>query len=535
MSSRVPDSVDVAIVGSGPTGAAYARILSELRPDAVIAVFEAGPVISDPPGQHVKNIVDATARLMAQRNSEGARPHTLVAAAVTHTDPAKRVVRAGTHLLPEGYQQPGEDGLPALAMSTNVGGMGAHWTCACPRPGGAERVSFLSDFDELLDEAERLLAVDQHPFDTAPFADVVRARLAADFDSSRPADRRVRPMPLAVHRNTDGTLHWSGSDVVFGEVTRGNPNFTLVAEAPVRRIRLENNTAVGVLVHDQRNGLEYEVRARFVVVAADAVRTPQLLWTSGVRLPAVGRYLNDQPQVIFATRLRDAAPESTDTKSPQETAIVEQSGVSWVPYTDQEPFHGQVMQLDASPIPLVGADEPARGSIVGLGWFCAKDLQASDRIEFDDTSTDDYGLPKSRIHYRLTDRDKSNLARAKEIVIRAARELGDPIGDQPMVLVPGASLHYQGTTRMGQVDDGTSVCGPNSEVWGFSGLYVAGNGVIPTSMACNPTLTSVALAVRGARTIAAALPQQRESEGAVPIATTTTAGSPPAAFEGERA
>ena len=30
--TRFPDTVDVAIVGSGPTGAAYARILSEQVP-----------------------------------------------------------------------------------------------------------------------------------------------------------------------------------------------------------------------------------------------------------------------------------------------------------------------------------------------------------------------------------------------------------------------------------------------------------------------------------------------------------------------
>jgi pyranose oxidase len=176
-----------------------------------------------------------------------------------------------------------------------------------------------------------------------------------------------------------------------------------------------------------------------------------------------------------------------------------------VPYTDADPFHGQVMQLDASPIPLVGDDVPAPGCIVGLGWFTGKDLQESDRVEFSDSETDDYGMPKPRIHYRLTERDHETIARAREAILRAARSLGAFIGDEPLMLAGGASLHYQGTTRMGPSDDGTSVCGPTSEVWGVAGLYVAGNNVIPTPIACNPTLTSVALAVRGARDIAARL------------------------------
>jgi choline dehydrogenase-like flavoprotein len=507
MSSRYPASVDVAIVGSGPTGAAYARILSEQAPHATIAMFEVGPTVSDPPGAHVKNIADPEERARAQVRSEGPGAHDDGDRTGGIVKTAARRARPGTYLLEDGFQVEGEDGLPVAAFSSNVGGMAAHWTGACPRPNDSERIGFLDDagaLDELLAEGERLLGVTTDAFDASPHAPIVRERLAAAADEGREPHERVQRMPLAVHRRDDGRLVWSGSDVVMGERTRENPNFALHDESLVTRVLREDGRAAGVQVTDLRTGESHEVRARFVVVAADALRTPQLLWASGIRPDALGRYLNDQAQIVFAVRIRDFQP-ADGAEGAATTGLSEYSGVTWVPFTDEAPFHGQVMQLDASPVKLADDDPAAPGSIVGLGLFCAKDLQASDRVEFSETAVDGYGMPAMTLHYTLSDRDQEVIDRAKAEIVRLGKAIGEPLDDRPFMMPLGASLHYQGTTRMGTADDGESVCSPDSEVWEAPGVFVAGNGVIPTATACNPTLTGVALAVRGARAISAAL------------------------------
>ena len=161
----------------------------------------------------------------------------------------------------------------------------------------------------------------------------------------------------------------------------------------------------------------------------------------------------------------DAALPTTASAAPGGGAIVPVSGVSWVPYAADRPFHGQVMQMDASPVPLDPGVTVRPGQVVGLGWFCKKELSPDNRVRFDDDAADEHGLPAIRIDYALSAADEAAIEAAKVEIAEAARALGRPLGD-PFVMPPGSSLHYLGTTRMGTADDGTSVCDPTGRVWG---------------------------------------------------------------------
>jgi choline dehydrogenase-like flavoprotein len=500
---------DVVIVGSGLVGCAYARILSERAPHLRILMLEAGPRLTGTPGVNVRNEADAARRARYQLASEGRD---------TAAHPEQRAeysARPGTHRVrrrPPGL--PDQEGMPDASASTNVGGMGAHWTCACPTPYGSERIGFIKDpeWAELEAEAARLLRVTTEGFEPTAGARAALAGLAAAFDAGRPPGRQVQPMPLACTPRPGAGPRWSGADTVLGSLATGaHERFELRPETVARRVLHSGGRATGVEVVN-RDGIRAEISAQVVVVAADALRTPRLLWASGIRPAALGRHLNDQPQIVAAASVpvpdagpgggagRVSAELNYDHGQGDQRDLL--AGVAWVPFADSlHPFHGQVMQLDASPVDL-GVEDPS-GVVVGLGWFCAKEIRAEDRLEFDDSQPDAFGLPAIRIHYQLTDRDREQVEAAMAQQRRAAAALGGfiPRGE-PRLLPAGTSLHYQGTVRMGETDDGTCVCDPHSAVWGLAGLYVGGNGVIPTATACNPTLTSVALAVRAARAIA---------------------------------
>ena len=498
----------VLIVGSGPTGATYARRLLETLDDVSVLMVEAGPVVSTPPGMNVKNIPDPQEQAAARLASQGRATESGVSGI-----PGGVVVegtitaRQGTHLI--GRAADGSPGMPAAAGATCVGGQGVHWTCATPAPIGPERVAFIDDaeWEQLITAAEGLLHVHRPSFEDAAQAAAILERIRDEF---APDGITVRPLPVAADPRADGSLRWSGTDVVLGPLTEGThaDRFTLRPETLCVRVLRDGDRAVGAVLRDQQTGAEEEVRADVVVLAADALRTPQLLWASGIRSEALGRYLTEHPLLFGVVAVRDdVLPPRTDSAGPIDPirAIVA------IPFDEERhPYSAQMMFSPVSPVPLPEGsrfrDNPA--GYVGMGWGIRKWPRPEDRLTFSEDEPDENGLPGIRIAYELTEREEADFERARKHQARAAAALGEFVDGMPKVMPAGSSLHYMGTVRMGATDDGTSVCDPYSRVWGVPGLVLAGNGLIPTANSMNPTLTSVALAVRGATALAADLSKE---------------------------
>ena len=515
----------VVVVGSGPIGAAYARVLVESVPGAKVVMFEAGPQLTAIPGESVRNIADPAEKKHAREISQGPQAGSLRESLGLPAGVAVEgmfTAREGTHLIDFGGEGSGHaSSFPAAAASTNVGGMGAHWTCATPSPQFSERIPFIDDaeWDDLLTEAKKLLHVSSAAFADSAVGAGIRSLLEDEFRDELPEGYGPSTLPVAGDPQPDGSMRWAGSDVVLGPLidpeAPESARFELHDLSLVTRVEVEDGRATGVTVEDLRTRETRFVPADLVVVAADAFRTPQLLWASGVRPTALGHYLTEHPVVISTVKVDADLIEQYATEADLDAEIARRSinpvdpvaAVNRIPFSEpNHPFSLQVMYAENPPFPLP-ADHPDadnRWGYVNMGYGTRKQPRFEDAVTFDDDEPDYRGFPNMTIRYELTENEEREIAAATERLRRAGRAIGAFIAE-PRLLPPGSSLHFMGTTRIGVDDDGTSVADPWSRVWGVDGLVVGGNGTIPTANTVNPTLMSVAVAVRGARKAAEAL------------------------------
>ena len=509
----------IAIVGSGPIGATYARTLLEGLPDARVIMFEAGPQITDRPGESVRNIEDPDAKARARELSQGPQAgdhrESLGIPSATMVE-GMFTARQGTHLFDFGGE--GSAHAPtfaAAAGATNVGGQGSHWTCATPSPAFSEKIPFIPDaeWDSLIGTAKDLLHVQDAAFADSAVGAAIRSLLSEEYADDLPEGYGVSTLPVSGDPQPDGSMRWGGTDFVLGPlIDPSSPlseRFELRDLSLVRRIEREGDRVTGVTVEDLRTRETSFVPADLVVVAADAFRSPQLLWASGIRPAALGRYLTEHPVVITTVALDAEKMSRFATEAELDAELVQRAkhaadpvaAVNRMPFFEPgHPFSLQVMYSENTPFPLP-EDSPFAGNrwgFVNMGNGLRKRPRVEDGLTFTDDELDYRGFPNFTIDYELTEAELSEIEAATADLRRVGETLGVFVAE-PRLMPNGSSLHYMGTMRMGESDDGTSVADPWSRVWGVEGLVVGGNALIPTANTMNPTLTSVAIAVRGAR------------------------------------
>lgn len=499
------DSVDVLVIGSGPIGATFARSMRQQLPEARILMVEAGPALGPRPGDNLRNLGSAE-RAEAERQAQGP-DQTIYAAAVADrfrslSNPAPEgAARPGTFLASRGGAR--VEGIPAAAMSSNVGGMGAHWTCACPTPAASEWPDCVPvpAREALLTRAADLLHLTRQAFLPLAFEARLLEALAACYPAAA-NDRRPQHMPMAV-RTAEAPPQLVGASTIFPPIAAGGDSlFQLSPDTLCFRLEREGDRVTGAWLRDRKGArADRFVRAAVVMVAADALRTPQLLWASGIRPRALGRYLNEHARVVGMVPVAGAlSGDATSARTWPEDPTM---GTYWAPFDDERhPYQVQITLLEAAATAWRGQ---ADSYVAGLSSLVPTDVSADNSVSFSDDSQDYFGLPQMHLRFSLTADDRRRIDGARQDQQRVALALNPAAtGFSATVSETGSSLHYTGTVRMG-TDPNISVCDDASRVWGCSNLFVGGNGVIPTAIASNSTLLSVMLACRAGDAAVASL------------------------------
>jgi choline dehydrogenase-like flavoprotein len=435
---------DVLVVGSGPLGAAVARRLAEHGRSVLI--LEQGPAITDPPASHVRN------------------------APRFRTDPDAYLEIATEHLSYLDSAAP-RDSMPGAAVTNVRGGQGTIWTNLCPRGDAPWDALTVAQWDMYYSIAETYLGVQYEWFEASQRQQRIRAKLGPHLATE---GRSIAALPVAAQSDTNDHLHFAAPhDILSGSAET-------LAKVRVSQGTADTLTRQGPRITGVTVGGE-TIKAEEIVVAAGAIGTPQLLHRSGIRPAALGRWLSYHPILICQLVLDEnlcATPGVRDREPRLQ-----------VPPTEKADWYSLILR-DVSPFQPKEPDiaiDPNR--LVELQLVCPVDIDERNGIRFDDRSRPTFDLP-------LSADDEARMSNAKAEADQFSALLGRYRSGCGPMWMPFGFAHMTGTTRMSAVEDDTGVTDYSGRVWGFDNLHLATNGLIPTRMAVNPTLTGVALAAR---------------------------------------
>jgi choline dehydrogenase-like flavoprotein len=295
-------------------------------------------------------------------------------------------------------------------------------------------------------------------------------------------------------------------------------NTTLITDAMVYRVLTDPSTrrATGVMYIDRNSREVREVRARAVLLCAQALESARILFNSAEGGLAnssgvLGHYLMDHTWVAGG-----AAGEFPDAPAPKPSFAAPRrpnglytirmkntiNGPREKNYIRGFGFQGGGSTSFRMNAPGYGAafkkgvlDPLTSINLVGFGEVLPR---FENFVALDPGVVDKFGIPVLRITMTWGENEKAMIP---DMAVTASQmlEAAGAKNIQPFSVpdrVPGYGIHEMGTARMGR-DPNTSVLNDFLQTHDISNLYVMDASSFVSGGCQNPTLTIMALAVRG--------------------------------------
>lgn len=446
---------DALIVGSGAGGgAALWRLCQRWGADKSIGVVEAGDTLLN---THARNV-----------------------STLTSESRFASFLRA--------VKEPVEGSFPDFSGAMQViafGGRMLFWTAIAPRPYSGELACWpvpKRELDYYFGVAERAMNVRSYfAFKYPMWEALLNGLLNNGFPQAQYAPRALDFEPLKYDGTINSDVYFSSIDF-FGEGLQLRP-YDLAMNARAVRILTCGGRACGVEVvrPDKRT---FRLRAKTVILAAGTFQTPRLLLNSAIPGPNIGHYLWNHSYVRTGVQMGPDWFASGISFAAFPYALL-------VPQTNGHPYQIQIYPMGM----------PVEKKL-DLNAFGRVEPRHANRVYLDPYKKDANGVPEIRVQFAYSEQDWAVITQMRQTLLRVAaawRAVIQPPGI--CMLPPGADSHESGTCRMG-ADPATSATNPYGQIHGVPGLFVADNSVLPSTGGANPTLSTIALAIRTADYIA---------------------------------
>ncbi len=505
------EEVDAVVIGTGAGGAPLmARLAAAGR---TVVALEAGPWFEAPASQFSRDEVDAgQIYWLGERLSGGDTPE----------------VHGGN------------------TSGTGVGGSTLHWGAFCPRADerdlrlhtdsgrGVDWPLTLRELVPYYEEVERFLGVsgpEAYPWDPTrryPLGPIAingpGQLMLRGFDA---LGLRACPAPIAAlsedyHRPEYGLRHACVHCGYCHQGCRNGGKATMDAtylpwavrsgaeirpHCVVTGFERDSSGRITAVIYrdtyDPARPITRRQRARHVFLCAGAVETPRLLLHTGLGNGSgqVGRnYMGHVATQVWGTfdepvRMNKGFPAtviSEDTLRPADAD-----------------FAGGYLVQSLGVVPITWATSVARGRglfgeplvryladynhVAGIG-INGETLPSDDNVLTLSDEHDENGVPRALIRFSYHDNERRMVDHAVRLMTAAWQAAG-----ARDIWTLARTAHTIGTCRMG-VDPSSSVVDPHGRSHDIPNLWISDNSTFPSSLAANPALTIMALALRTADT-----------------------------------